>query len=257
METISRFTALMECRTERKLVKALVQLGYSYGFEQTMIAVAPGIPSSLDDFYLKGNVSAEWLALYNRKHFINIDPTISHCASRLTPLLWGPKIFTGNKQKAMYEEAANFGLRSGISLPFHGIKGEKGILHLAKNETPNEQLNRKIMRITPELSMMRDYAFQAAMRRFKKQTPRPFEQTLSNRELECLTWCSTGKSSWEIAQILNCAESTVNFHILNLRRKLNVSSRRQAVVKAMHLGLLHYQPPQITMTNKIPKTIET
>lgn len=239
----------------KKLVKAIVQLGHSYGFEQTMIAVAPGIPTSLNDFYLRGNVSSEWLALYHRKHFINIDPTISHCASRLTPLLWAPKIFTGEKQKTMYAEAANFGLRSGISLPFHGVKGEKGILHLAKNESSNEQLNRQIMRITPQLSMMRDYAFQALMRQFRKNIPQPSQLILSNRELECLTWCSTGKSSWEIAQILNCAESTVNFHILNLRRKLNVPSRRQAVVKAMHLGLLSYQPQQTTITNKAPEII--
>ena len=89
--------------------------------------------------------------------------------------------------------------------------------------------------------MMRDCAFQAALR-FSTTTINPSAPALTHREMECLTWCSTGKSSWEIGQILKCTEATVNFHILNLRRKLHATSRRQAVVNAIHCGLLRRTP---------------
>jgi DNA-binding NarL/FixJ family response regulator len=55
---------------------------------------------------------------------------------------------------------------------------------------------------------------------------------LSDRELECLTWSARGKTSPEIAAILSLSKRTVNFHIENACRKLNVSTRTEAVVKA-------------------------
>jgi DNA-binding NarL/FixJ family response regulator len=55
---------------------------------------------------------------------------------------------------------------------------------------------------------------------------------LHDRELECLTWSARGKTSPEIATILSISKRTVNFHIENACRKLNVSTRTEAVVKA-------------------------
>ena len=63
--------------------------------------------------------------------------------------------------------------------------------------------------------------------------------SITRRELECLKWSAAGKSSWEIGQILNCSEATVNFHFSNLRRKFNTSTRQQAVIKAISMGLIH------------------
>ena len=55
---------------------------------------------------------------------------------------------------------------------------------------------------------------------------------LNEREVECLTWSARGKTSPEIAQIVNISKRTVNFHIENACRKLNVATRTEAVVKA-------------------------
>jgi DNA-binding CsgD family transcriptional regulator len=61
---------------------------------------------------------------------------------------------------------------------------------------------------------------------------------LSEREKSCLGWTALGKSSWEIGQILSISENTVVFHIKNAMRKLGVSNRTVAAVKAMQLGLI-------------------
>lgn len=55
---------------------------------------------------------------------------------------------------------------------------------------------------------------------------------LNDREVECLTWSARGKTSPEIGTILGLSKRTVNFHIENACRKLNVSTRTEAVVKA-------------------------
>jgi DNA-binding NarL/FixJ family response regulator len=62
---------------------------------------------------------------------------------------------------------------------------------------------------------------------------------LNERELECLTWSARGKTSPEIGVILNLSKRTVNFHIENACRKLNVSTRTEAVVRATSGGLIN------------------
>ena len=62
--------------------------------------------------------------------------------------------------------------------------------------------------------------------------------TLTQRESECLTWVSAGKTSWEIGHIMDISERTVNFHIGNATSKLDCATRRHAAVKALTLGLI-------------------
>lgn len=64
---------------------------------------------------------------------------------------------------------------------------------------------------------------------------------LTPREHQVLLWCAYGKSSWEIGRILECKESTVNFHVSNILRKFDVSTRVAAVIKAIRYGMLNEQ----------------
>ncbi len=61
---------------------------------------------------------------------------------------------------------------------------------------------------------------------------------LSLREREVLHWLKKGKSSWDIAAILNISERTVYFHVNNIMQKLNAVSRTQAVAIALEKGLI-------------------
>jgi DNA-binding NarL/FixJ family response regulator len=61
---------------------------------------------------------------------------------------------------------------------------------------------------------------------------------LNEREVESLTLSARGKTSTEIATILNLSKRTVDFHIENACRKLNVATRIQAAVKAVSGGLI-------------------
>lgn len=70
---------------------------------------------------------------------------------------------------------------------------------------------------------------------------------LTGRELQCLAWVSRGKTSWETATILGLSERTVNFHLRNACRKLDVYGRQACVVRAIHMGLL--EPFNATSAN--------
>ena len=60
--------------------------------------------------------------------------------------------------------------------------------------------------------------------------PNPVD--LSEREVETLTWAARGKTSAEIARILDLTKRTVDFHIDNARTKLGAATRTEAVIKA-------------------------
>ncbi len=65
---------------------------------------------------------------------------------------------------------------------------------------------------------------------------------LSKREKEVLSWIKLGKSTWDISQILGISENTVKYHVSGILRKLNVSTRSQAVAISMELRLLDDRP---------------
>jgi len=61
---------------------------------------------------------------------------------------------------------------------------------------------------------------------------------LTQRELEVLNLLVDGRKDREISKLLNISEHTVRSHIKNLFRKLGVSSRSQAVAKAIQGDLI-------------------
>ena len=58
------------------------------------------------------------------------------------------------------------------------------------------------------------------------------------RELEVMSWISLGKKNEDIAHILGISQNTVNNHIKSLFKRLDVTSRAQAVSKAVSLSLI-------------------
>ena len=68
-------------------------------------------------------------------------------------------------------------------------------------------------------------------------TPR-CQPMLSLREREVLEWTACGKTSEEIARILELSVSAVNFHVKNLLFKLQCCNKAAAVARAALLGML-------------------
>lgn len=69
-------------------------------------------------------------------------------------------------------------------------------------------------------------------------TGHAIKDKLSDREKEVLKMVASGYTSAEIGTRLMISYQTVNTHIKNMYRKLQVRSRAQAVSSAAHMGLL-------------------
>ena len=77
-----------------------------------------------------------------------------------------------------------------------------------------------------------DAIIRARLARVARSEVWPRHVALNDREIETLTWAARGKTSAEIAKLLDLSKRTVDFHIENARAKLGVSTRIQAAVKA-------------------------
>lgn len=88
----------------------------------------------------------------------------------------------------------------------------------------------------PAIAMIANYFDNFAIRRFGG--PPKESQSLSRRELECLTWSARGKTVEDIAVILDLSADTVRVYLKRVNQKLDAVNRSHAVAKAMCLGMI-------------------
>jgi len=61
-------------------------------------------------------------------------------------------------------------------------------------------------------------------------------KSVSSREREILTAAAAGKNSSEIGGTLGISKTTVDNHIGKILKKMNVSTRSQAIALALQIG---------------------
>jgi DNA-binding CsgD family transcriptional regulator len=168
------------------------------------------------------------------------DPLIRHVTTVFTPSSWdwrGRVTFTepliARSARRLLGVAAENGLRVGLTIPLTCPRAAWSYLSMTMDNDCSAQ------DLVPELpfALLLAQSMMIAVRRLVLPA-QPSTQPLSLRETEILRWCSAGKSSWAVSRILRLSQSTVNFHIANAMRKLQVTSRQAACAKAISLDLI-------------------
>ncbi|WP_083854357.1 LuxR family transcriptional regulator [Sinorhizobium sp. CCBAU 05631] len=179
------------------------------------------------------NYPDEWQERYFEMGYDKIDPVIKTGRKRACAFRWSEvynEACTTEDERRVFDEAATFGLKSGISIPLHGPNGSFAIVSFSRN---HEFQNKTVT------------YFQLAALHFHLRAAMSVNSSgieeipdLSPREKECILWTARGKSSWEIGKILGITLNTANFHIKNAMQKLETSSRTAAAIKALHFGII-------------------
>lgn len=175
---------------------------------------------------------ANWVAHYVRNHYHRLDPVIMQALENPEPFRWGTGLsLTGlsSVQQQLFDEASQFGIRFGFTVPIHDGHGPIAALTFACDQR-NISFENCVASNERLLQLVAMY-FHAHVRRALKSEHKLGEVTLSPREFECLEWSSRGKSAWEIGNILGISRRTAAFHLDNARAKLGVRTIRQAVVR--------------------------
>jgi DNA-binding CsgD family transcriptional regulator len=181
---------------------------------------------------IQTNYPEEWQQRYNKKEYFDIDLTVAHCKEKTTPIIWPTEKKEISKvNKKMFSEASDFGITSGISFPCHSTLGEYGALAVSTSQRFRQSDLSKPENLYA-LQILSSSLFDIMKLRCRKES----KIKLTEREKECLRWVVAGKTSWEIATIVNISERTVIFHIKNAASKMDTASRTSASLIALLNG---------------------
>lgn len=181
-----------------------------------------------------------WVKRYFEAAYYESDPVMAWCIREILPIRWSDLVLEpGSAAESMMLDAAEYGLRDGVTMPIHSPQGDLGILSLSL-DAPPERARVITERALPIIQLLAIHLHQAVRR--LGGLPQEGGSSLTVRERECLTWAADGKTSNEIAQLLEISENTVNFHINNAMQKLDVVSRQHAIGKASLQRLIQPKP---------------
>lgn len=189
---------------------------------------------------LTTNYPNEWLSRYLSNRYLDLDPVAVLARGTNRPFFWNHGRFLRPFRKAqrlVFNEAREFQILSGLTIPVHSPKGEIGIFNLvAKSKgqlmEATEGAQEQIM------SMAYDtHDLMMKSQRLKCEQGQSVVE-LSARERECLAWTLEGKTAGEIAKIIGLSVDTVNHYAQTSTLKLGGSNKYHAAVKALRAGIL-------------------
>jgi LuxR family transcriptional regulator, quorum-sensing system regulator BjaR1 len=184
-------------------------------------------------FLVMDEVPADWRQRYLQRSYARHDPIVAEALRRPTGFGWRDSdlapIATPLGRQVM-DEAAEFGLREGYTVPMITVEGEVGGMSFAGRR----------LAIAPEhrgmLTLVASYAFGAALLSQTRSCERC--PALSARERETLQWAAEGRTDWEIGELMRISEHGVDSHLRAVRAKLGARNRAQAVAAGLRLKLI-------------------
>lgn len=184
-------------------------------------------------FLVMESVPEEWRQRYLHRRYAAHDPIVLHTLQCRVGFAWSdPEVLASPSSTAIQimNEAAEFELRDGYTVPLTTIEGEAGGMSFAGSR----------LELAPEhrgmLTLIASYAFGQALLVRGQPTDGPVK--LSPRERETLQWAAEGKTDWEIGEIMGISEHGVDSHLRCVRTKLNARNRAQSVAEGLRLGII-------------------
>lgn len=234
---IDLMSSIIGAQTDAELLSAVSAAASSCGFERVLIGTQWVGPRGERSFQVLSGYPLEWQAEYAQRGYMAIDPTVGHCQTSTTSLVWTQEQFEQANAMELFEEASGYGLSCGMSVPIHEVAGVKTMVSLVRDQPidadPREQ--EQLVRAGEIIGNLAHFTFR---RLITPQIQGVLPKRLTSNELTALRWVANGKTSWETSRIMNISEATVVFHLNNAMKKLDVVNRPQAIAAAFRLGLL-------------------
>ena len=177
-----------------------------------------------------GNLPDEWATRYFRHNYLEQDPTIHHLRQSDRTLSWNK---LRRQSSLVMNEAAEFQLQSGITIPMISLSGVKLGMSFAGTRISQSPECMVFCQFISAIATAR--AFELMHSDSKKEQ----QQTkLTTADYNCLRWAAEGKTNWDIGKILSISERTVEKHMRNCFLKTNTLNRAQLVANSLRSGLL-------------------
>jgi DNA-binding CsgD family transcriptional regulator len=200
----------------------------------TLVLERPGMKAAI---YSVSNVPGAFEEASKDETDSSRDPVWKRLKRMNVPFLYDQDLYVAEGAADLWEQQAAFGYKTGIAVALHLPAHRHFVLGLDREQTLPQE-DEKLTRMLADLQFLAVHAQDAAIRLLLSSDDPSLPPKLTPREVEILQWTLEGKSASAVGGILHISENTVNFHMRNIFRKLDTSSKHQAAIKAMSLGLL-------------------
>lgn len=212
----------------------------SMGFENYAYWSHLKLPDGKIFQYIFSDFPDQWVSNYLAAGYINIDPIVEHCfySNSTTPLAWDAALFDTPRRKELFKEAKGYGIASGLSIPLRGACNEVALFS-GTNPFEDRECRIRNSRTAGEMYVMSSYLHETIRTMvYSRELQNGSPPELTSKEIECLLWWGDGKSVKDIGGIIGITPRTVRFHLDNVKMKLGVQTKGQAIAKAYFLGLI-------------------
>lgn len=216
---------------EPSIRRLLMQFTKNSGFEKFAFGQIKGGHTQLYSDYPEG-----WQRRYLANSYFASDQVVANGRRAFRPFSWNADdmVRAGGETKRIAEEAKEFGIRYGFSIPVRTGFGGAAMLTLASEVGQ------------PDPVALRDIAFAAAAVALIRVNLSKFSEAsfiapaiaLSAREATCLAWASLGKTKAATAVMTGLSEKTVRFYLDRSMEKLSTSNIAHAVRIAVERKLI-------------------
>jgi DNA-binding CsgD family transcriptional regulator len=186
-----------------------------------------------------GIANLEYRALYIAESLITTDPFKDRAEKTALPFYWTLSQETKKVNKItsrFFELHHEMKFRQGIMVPVYS-PGRITSVGMTMGGTEKE-FKSSLPVVMPIIHLFALHVADAATRVVMPDQATETSIPLTKRERECLCWLASGKTAWEIGQILNITETTVIFHTENIKRKLGARNTVQAIYLALKQSLI-------------------
>jgi DNA-binding CsgD family transcriptional regulator len=177
----------------------------------------------------------EWVRRYVAMSYAKIDPARRFCFRTGDVFFWEDTYkYYRKKELVIFDEAREYGLRSGMATPIYSAGTLVGVVGLASKAPKLDD-----PRLKPFVRMSTSL-FHAAYVQLASGDAAPVDPLpqMTKREMEIINLLSEGNANTKIATDLSIGLGSVEYHIANIFKKLDVDNRVAAVVRAIRLGLI-------------------
>jgi DNA-binding CsgD family transcriptional regulator len=194
-------------------------------------------PGAKTEYVTISNTPTAFLEAFNDAANAKRDPVHRHVMSNAAPLIYDQKLYVNAGAGDLWEMQAPFGYRTGLAVSVHMPGYRRFLLGVDREKAlPKDPL--KLNRMIADLQLLAVHAQDAAARLLISSKGGDGKPKLTPRQIEILKLTMEGKSAWVVGNILGISENTVNYHMKQVFKELDVSNKPHAVLKAMELGLL-------------------
>jgi LuxR family quorum-sensing system transcriptional regulator CciR len=228
------------------LGRLLADVGKTFGFDHfALVHHHIDLGAATHDTIHVFNYPEAWVGTIIEKGYFRDDPMLAASEKSGIGFLWtdiGKIIALSTRHQEILRSASKNGMGEGYTIPVN-VPGEfHGSCSFGTKF--GRAVDPKVVLYTHYIGC---FAFEAARRLLRSQSlqhpknplaaPVP---ELTQRQLDCLVLAARGKSDYDIGKLLGISWQTVHKHMEQAKRRYNVSSRRELILRSLYDCKLSY-----------------